>query len=141
MEKSSAVIKTDTAENWAKAINYTPDKFTIIVYEFEHDVPKIKIGDGIHKLSELPFLYSKEVVAETLVLQQEVFYFMAIISKIRVNGIDYDINADTLDGYHAGDFGLTSARTFNEITITNDAVGDIPLTVNAITSTTAHLQD
>lgn len=68
MEKDNAVIKTDTEENWLKAKNYIPGKFTIIVYQFADAAPKIKLGDGIHKLSELPFLEEKKVEGSTLVL-------------------------------------------------------------------------
>lgn len=68
MEKNNATIKVDTEENWAKAKNFVPDKFTIIVYSYENAAPKIKIGDGIHKLSDIPFLNNREVDGETLVL-------------------------------------------------------------------------
>lgn len=56
MEKSGAIIKSDKASNWEKAINYIPDKFTIIVYEYEDGAPRIKVGDGITTVSQLPFL-------------------------------------------------------------------------------------
>ncbi len=40
-----------------------------------------------------------------------------------------------------GDLGYTTSNvSFNEITVTNDAAGDVPLIVNAITGTTADLQ-
>lgn len=69
MKKQNAIIKTDLAENWEKAKNYIPDQFTIIVYEYEDASPKIKIGDGIHKLSDIPFLIQdKEVKDGTLIL-------------------------------------------------------------------------
>ena len=68
MVKSNAVIKVDTASNWEKAINYIPDKFTILVYEFENTSPKVKIGDGIHSVNNLPFLSNQEVIDDTLVL-------------------------------------------------------------------------
>ena len=69
MRKSTAIIKTDAAENWEKAKNYVPDSFTIIVYEFDNASPKIKIGDGIHKLSDIPFLIQeKQVIESTLIL-------------------------------------------------------------------------
>ena len=68
MQKSNAIIKTDLAENWEKAKNYVPDRFTIIVYEYENMPPKIKIGDGIHKLCDIAFLVSKEVQENTLIL-------------------------------------------------------------------------
>lgn len=68
MIKSNATIKVDTTANWEKAVNYVPDCFTIVVYTDEDAAPKIKIGDGVHKVSELPFLNNKEVQGDTLVL-------------------------------------------------------------------------
>lgn len=68
MEKNTATIKVDKAENWEKAKNYVPDIFTIIVYEFDGASPKIKIGDGIHNVDSLPFLVQKEVEGSMLVL-------------------------------------------------------------------------
>ena len=68
MIKSNAVVKVDSEENWDKAVNYIPDPFTILVYTYEESTPKIKIGDGIHKVKDLPFLSQKEVVEDTLIL-------------------------------------------------------------------------
>ena len=51
-----------------KAINYIPDKFTILIFEYENGSPRIKIGDGSHKVSELPFLNKSEVIEDTLLL-------------------------------------------------------------------------
>ena len=68
MVKSTATVKVDTEENWNKATNYIPDSFTIIVFTYENSSPKVKIGDGIHKVKDLPFLSNKEVVDDTLML-------------------------------------------------------------------------
>lgn len=68
MKKSNAVVKVDSAENWKKAQNYIPDTFTIIIYEFEDSSPKVKIGDGLHTVNELPFLARSEVEEDTLIL-------------------------------------------------------------------------
>lgn len=68
MEQSKAVVKIDTSENWAKAVNFVPDIFTIIVYSDDGSAPKIKIGDGKTKVNDLPFLNNKEVSDDTLVL-------------------------------------------------------------------------
>ena len=68
MDKNNALIKVDWAENWAKAKNYIPDKFTIIVYQYKDSFPKVKIGDGIHTVNSLPFLVEKEVQDTTLIL-------------------------------------------------------------------------
>lgn len=68
MIKSGAIVKVDTEANWNKAVNYIPDPFTIIVYETSTGSPKVKIGDGVHKVIELPFLSNREVLDDTLVL-------------------------------------------------------------------------
>ena len=68
MRKSNAIVKVDSEENWKKAINYIPDTFTIIIYEFENSSPKVKIGDGVHFVNDLPFLSNKEVIEDTLML-------------------------------------------------------------------------
>lgn len=68
MVKSNATIKVDSVENWEKAINYIPDIFTIIVYTYSNRAPKLKTGDGIHTVNELPFLVHREVIDKTLVL-------------------------------------------------------------------------
>ena len=69
MKKSNAIVKVDSAENWEKAKNYVPDSFTIIVYEFDDNFPKIKLGDGLHAVGDLPFLSRSEVSDdETLLL-------------------------------------------------------------------------
>ena len=68
MIKSNAVVKVDTEENWKKAINYIPDNFTILVYTYDLESPKVKIGDGVHKVNDLPFLTDRKVVGDTLVL-------------------------------------------------------------------------
>lgn len=68
MIKNTATVKVDTTENWAKAKNYIPDMFTIIVYQDEGCSPRIKLGDGQHTVSSLPFLVNKEVQDSTLIL-------------------------------------------------------------------------
>lgn len=68
MIKSNAVVKVDTEENWNKAVNYIPDTFTILVYTYDSESPKVKIGDGIHRVKDLPFLSNRTVESETLVL-------------------------------------------------------------------------
>lgn len=68
MHKSNAIVKVDSEENWKKATNYVPDIFTIIIYEFENGAPKVKIGDGVTFVNDLPFLSNKEVIDDTLIL-------------------------------------------------------------------------
>lgn len=60
--KDRVLIKHDIAENWAKAVNFVPMAGELIIYDgiIEDGIyleqPKIKVGDGLHKLAELPFL-------------------------------------------------------------------------------------
>lgn len=64
--KERIQIKHDTAQNWAKAVNFTPLAGELIIYEgvLENGVykekPRLKTGDGIHKLAELPFMFIEE---------------------------------------------------------------------------------
>lgn len=59
--------KIESAENWKKAMNFIPKKDQIIVYDgVKHngayiEPPKIKIGDGVHTVSELPFETSLDI--------------------------------------------------------------------------------
>ena len=59
MKKESP--KIETFDNWNKAVNFIPKKNQIIIYEgIKQDdqyikPPRIKIGDGIHTVSDLPF--------------------------------------------------------------------------------------
>ena len=50
--------KTDTSANWAKATNFVPLKGEIIVYS---DLNRIKIGDGVTKVTALPFLADGDI--------------------------------------------------------------------------------
>jgi hypothetical protein len=60
--KERIQIKHDIAANWAKAKNFIPLPGELIIYDgiIEDGIyieqPKLKIGDGIHKLAELPFI-------------------------------------------------------------------------------------
>jgi hypothetical protein len=47
--------KTDTTENWSKAISFTPGKGQIIYYQDEGQPIRYKVGDGKTLLRDLPF--------------------------------------------------------------------------------------
>lgn len=51
------VHKHDAEANWLNAINFTPKKGEIIIYDADenYDYQRIKIGDGITLVSDLPF--------------------------------------------------------------------------------------
>ena len=50
-------LKNDTEENWEKAVNFVPKKGEPIIYnkDAKHNYSRIKIGDGITKVRNLPF--------------------------------------------------------------------------------------
>ena len=50
--------KHDIEENWKKAINFIPKQAEIIVYDIDdtHDYVRKKIGDGVTKVNDLPFV-------------------------------------------------------------------------------------
>ena len=69
MKKADAVIKSDTAANWAKAVKYIPDVGTIIIYQKENGTIGVKLGDGITAVNNLPFLTNPpSVIQDTLEL-------------------------------------------------------------------------
>ena len=49
-------IKHDKEQNWQKA-SFTPKKDEVIIYDAdeEHELPRIKIGNGKDNINELPF--------------------------------------------------------------------------------------
>lgn len=51
-------MKTDTEENWLKATNFIPKNGEIIIYATDatHSYQRVKVGDGIKKVNELPFI-------------------------------------------------------------------------------------
>lgn len=57
-----AIVKTDLATNWAKAKNYTPAKGVFIIYEYEGEPAKIKLGNGKDLVNDLEFIGGMEVV-------------------------------------------------------------------------------
>ena len=75
--KERIQIKHDIAANWAKAVNFIPLAGELIIYDgvIENGIyieqPKLKVGDGIHKLAELPFIEINNKVEQTTNYQYE----------------------------------------------------------------------
>lgn len=67
--KERIQIKHDIATNWAKAKNFIPLAGELIIYDgviedgIYTEYPRLKIGDGIHKLAELPFMEAAQKTA------------------------------------------------------------------------------
>lgn len=47
-------IKREKEEDWAKAKNFIPKKDEIIIYDCSSGI-KLKIGDGVSNVNDLPF--------------------------------------------------------------------------------------
>lgn len=58
--KTRIIHKHDTESNWNKAINFIPKQGEIIVYDIDsnHSYERIKIGDGVTNVNNLPFVIS-----------------------------------------------------------------------------------
>lgn len=56
-DKGRIIHKHDTEANWNKAINFIPQMGEIVIYDIDNNYsyPRMKIGDGIHTVSVLPF--------------------------------------------------------------------------------------
>jgi hypothetical protein len=63
--KKQITLKHDLSVNWAKAINFIPKIDELILYDgvMENgnyvELPRLKRGDGVTKLKDLPFLDSE----------------------------------------------------------------------------------
>jgi hypothetical protein len=60
---SRIINKHDTEAHWLLATNFTPKQGELIVYDIDenHDYERIKIGDGVQNVNNLPFV-SVEVI-------------------------------------------------------------------------------
>lgn len=52
MSKNVNTCKSDSTENWNKAMNFVPSKGEVIIYS---DVEQMKVGDGVNSVVNLPF--------------------------------------------------------------------------------------
>ena len=59
--------KIDTETNWKKAVNFTPLKGEVIVYDKDstHSYQRIKVGDGVTNVNDLPFTSSQPEWTQT----------------------------------------------------------------------------
>lgn len=62
--KKQITLKHDIAANWAKAVNFIPKLDELILYDgvledgVYIELPRLKMGDGVTKLNDLPFIDS-----------------------------------------------------------------------------------
>ena len=70
MIKEQTLIKKDTSINWEKAKNFIPKENELIIYT---DINRRKIGDGVTKINDLPFIAGTQYYIEnedTLVIEE-----------------------------------------------------------------------
>ena len=71
------IHKHDVEANWLLATGFTPKQGEIIVYDVDetHSYERMKIGDGIHNVNDLPF--SQEIATDDeiveMLMQEDVF--------------------------------------------------------------------
>lgn len=111
--KIRIVHKHDIEERWNEKGIFIPKQGEIIVYDRDeqYSYERMKIGDGITSISELPFV--------THLSQSELDN--AIQNSLK-NG-NYSIDADTLGGISSSEYALTE----EVVTSVNGQVGDILL--------------
>ena len=68
--KERILVKHDVKANWDKAVNFVPLPGELIIYDGVIEggkyieTPKLKIGDGVHKVFELPFIDAEQAQKE-----------------------------------------------------------------------------
>lgn len=82
--------KHDLEDNWLLAVNFIPKQGELIVYDVDKDHPyeRIKIGDGIKKVNELPFIDENFIIPSQRVVYNEIL--LSKILKDYILEIDYD---------------------------------------------------
>ena len=55
--EARVVLRHDTEANWNLCVNFIPKQGEAIVYDIDdnYDYARIKIGDGVRPVTELPF--------------------------------------------------------------------------------------
>lgn len=71
-----AIQKHDVEANWLKADNFKPMQGEIIIYDKDetHNYERIKIGDGVSNVNDLPFTDDNGIINELPVTREEEFY-------------------------------------------------------------------
>lgn len=146
--KARLLMKTDTSANWAKATNFVPKAGEIIIYS--DDERKIKVGDGLTKVSSLKFVNQDELakiatlgddllavkngylplsggtITETLTVSKELYSNAAVISK-RNSAPQFIMQ--NANGAQLGSIYSTSS---------NGSYGNIAIVVNKDSSSAAY---
>lgn len=130
---SRIVHKHDTEANFNKATNFIPKQGEIIVYDIDsnYSYERFKIGDGVTKVTALPFADAHKANASHTHTKSQITDFP---TSLPANGG----NADTVDGKHAADFA-----TATDMTEVKELVGDtsVAAQIKEVTDTKANTSD
>lgn len=132
------VQKHDTEANWNKAKNFIPNAGEFIVYDKDsnYDYTRIKIGDGITKVVDLPFFTIKEDwVTPEIGMSVEAFKFIGT-QEVMQNSIQLSATlaagsllANALNSTTANMTFMFSGPSINDVypifTINNNHTGEI----------------
>lgn len=74
--KSRIQLKNDTEQNWSKAKNFIPLKGEPIIYlaDSVHPFSRLKIGDGITLVTELPFINADSTDSADIKVETKEFW-------------------------------------------------------------------
>ena len=121
--KSRIVHKHDSAENWAKAINFIPKQGEIIVYDKDstNSYERFKIGDGVTNVNSLPFADEQKLDKTTF---QQLVGDTSVAEQINtaidaVPQPDWNQNDDTAADYIKN---KTHGLELKEVTLFNNSL-------------------
>ena len=127
--KSRIVHKHDSAENWAKAINFIPKQGEIIVYDKDstNSYERFKIGDGVTNVNSLPFADEQkldkttfqQLVGDTSVSEQ-INTALSTKQNILTAGHNITIEEDTISAVDELPKISISGKNWTQSNITND---------------------
>jgi len=119
--------KHDTEANWLNTTDFTPKEGELIIYDKDNSYthPRLKIGDGINDVNNLPFIGSTRYIARTQSTWSGVI--PPFTQTITVTGITANDNPDISPIYTGNITDDTN------ITIAWESVYRITTSANSIT--------
>lgn len=72
--QTRVIQKHDVEANWLKATNFSPKQGEIIIYDIDenYNYERMKIGDGVTNVNDLPFITEKEALSINAVTTGEI---------------------------------------------------------------------
>lgn len=119
--------KHDVAANWAKAINFIPQKGEIIIYDAEYNASgsetqavRFKIGDGTRTVNNLPFAVIDYNNRITALESKPGLDKVGTVTSVKANGTNF--NPDATGKVDLGNIGGGSGPlTFADVVVMTEA--------------------